>query len=303
MASTVPIASRAEELRVACDRARAGGARVGFVPTMGALHAGHLALVSEAKRRSDFVAVSIFVNPTQFGPNEDFGRYPRDLARDCELLAPRGVDLVFAPEPAEMYPPGDETRVRVAALAAPLCGQSRPGHFEGVATVVTKLLGLVGRSVAVFGNKDYQQLAIIRRLVRDLFLPVEVVGHPIVREADGLAMSSRNAYLSAEERTRALSISRGLARAAEAFARGERGASALASVARTEIERAADRIDYVSVLDADSLAALPQDRVIDRALVAAACAIGKTRLIDNVVLGEDAPPAIASGASSREKDT
>jgi pantoate--beta-alanine ligase len=282
------------DFRAACDAARHGTQRpVGFVPTMGALHEGHLALVREAKRRVPFVAVSIFVNPTQFGPNEDFSRYPRDLAGDVAKLAGVGADLVFAPEAGAMYPQGEQTRVSVGALAAPLCGRFRPGHFEGVATVVAKLFALVGPSVAVFGKKDYQQLAILRRVAVDLFFPVEVVGHPIVREKDGLAMSSRNAYLSPEERARALGLSRGLGAAWRAFAGGERGAGVLRRAARAEVERAADSIDYVEVTDADSLA--PHDdgaTVGARALVAIACRIGKTRLIDNVVLGEDPVPVL-----------
>lgn len=257
---------------------------------MGALHEGHLALVDEARRRADFVAVSIFVNPTQFGPNEDFNRYPRDLERDCSLLAPHGVDLVFAPEPSAMYPMGDETRVQVGALATPLCGAFRPGHFEGVATIVTKLFGLVGPSVAVFGRKDYQQLAIMRRLVRDLFLPIDIVGHSIIREPDGLAMSSRNACLSPEERARALAISRGLSKAAGAFEAGERSANVLGELARREIAAAVNRIDYVEVSDPDSLASLSGQQLDARALLAVACHVGKTRLIDNVVLGEDLGP-------------
>jgi pantoate--beta-alanine ligase len=278
------------EARAALDAARSRGARVGFVPTMGALHDGHLALVAEAKRRASYVACSIFVNPTQFGPNEDYTRYPRDLAKDVERLA--GVDLVFAPEVSAMYPPGDETRVRVGALAAHLCGPHRPGHFEGVATVVTKLFGIAGPCTAVFGKKDYQQLAIIRRLVIDLFLPVEIVGHPIVREPDGLAMSSRNAYLSAEERARALALSRGLAAAARAFAGGERRAGALRDAARAPIEKAATSIDYVTVADPETVQPLGDDAHVGaRALLAVACRIGTTRLIDNVVLGEDPAPA------------
>jgi pantoate--beta-alanine ligase len=255
---------------------------------MGALHEGHLALARDAKARASFVAASIFVNPTQFGPNEDFARYPRDLDGDVRKLAREGVALVFAPEAGAMYPLGEQTRVHVGALAEPLCGPFRPGHFEGVATVVAKLFAIVGPCVAVFGRKDYQQLAIIRRIVIDLFLPVEIVGHPIVREADGLAMSSRNAYLSADERARALALSRGLALAARAFDGGERSARALEAIARAPIEIAATSIDYVEARDADSLAALPDDAPIgDRALLAVACRIGATRLIDNVVLGED----------------
>ncbi len=259
---------------------------------MGALHDGHLALVRDAKARAPFVVVSIFVNPTQFGPNEDFSRYPRDLASDVAKLASVGADAVFAPDAAAMYPPGEQTRVHVGALAAPLCGKFRPGHFEGVATVVTKLFALAGPCVAVFGKKDYQQLAILRRVVKDLFLPVEVVGHPIVREPDGLAMSSRNAYLSPPDRQRALALSRGLAEAWRLFASGERGAAVLRSATRREVEGGADSIDYVDVTEADTLTPFEGDaRVGERALVAIACRIGATRLIDNVVLGEDPLPA------------
>jgi pantoate--beta-alanine ligase len=279
--------------RVACDEARfRSGERIGFVPTMGALHEGHLALVRAAKARVPVVAVSIFVNPTQFGPNEDLSRYPRDLAGDVAKLASVGADLVFAPEPSAMYPEGEQTRVRVGTLADPLCGRFRPGHFEGVATVVTKLFALAGPSVAVFGKKDYQQLAILRRLAIDLFLPIEIVGHPIVREADGLAMSSRNAYLSAPDRQRALGLSRGLGAAWSAFDGGERDAAKLRALARAEVERVADSIDYVEVTHADSLAPFDGGRIDGhgRALVAIACRIGATRLIDNVVLGEDPSP-------------
>ncbi|MBX3206123.1 MAG: pantoate--beta-alanine ligase [Labilithrix sp.] len=277
------------EVREACDAARARGLTVGFVPTMGALHAGHLALTREAKRRASFVVCSIFVNPTQFGPNEDLARYPRDLAGDVAKL--EGVDVVFAPEPEAMYVPGERTRVRVDELTAHLCGPHRPGHFEGVTTVVAKLFAIVGPSVAVFGKKDFQQLAVIRRMAKDLFFPVEVVGHPIVREPDGLAMSSRNAYLSPEERERALGLSRGLAAAARAFAGGERRAGALRAFARSAVEPVATSIDYVTVADPDAIAPLGDDETTpERVLVAVACRVGATRLIDNVVLGEDPPP-------------
>ncbi len=185
------------DVRAACDPVRAAGGAVGLVPTMGALHEGHLSLVREARKRSRLVVVSIFVNPTQFGPSEDFTRYPRDLEGDTRKLAGAGADVVFAPEAATMYPPGDDTRVRPGAVAVQLEGEKRPGHFEGVATVVTKLFAIAGPCVAVFGRKDYQQLLVVRRLARDLHLPVEILAHPIVREPDGLAMSSRNAYLSA----------------------------------------------------------------------------------------------------------
>jgi len=276
-----------EQARAACDAARARGARVGLVPTMGALHDGHLALVREAQKHAEFVVCSVFVNPTQFGPNEDFSRYPRDLASDVAKL--EGASAVFAPEVSAMYPPGDETRVRVGPLAAHLCGPHRPGHFEGVATVVTKLFAIVGPCTAVFGKKDYQQLAVLRRVATDLLLPVKVVGYPIVREADGLAMSSRNAYLSADERTRALALSRGLSAAARAFASGERKAGALRGLVLAEVERAATSVDYVTLADADAL--VPFDDGADvgaRAVLAIACRIGTTRLIDNLVLGEDA---------------
>jgi len=253
---------------------------------MGALHEGHLALVRHARKNADFVIVSVFVNPTQFGPNEDFARYPRDLESDVGRL--RDADLVFAPEVSAMYPPGNETCVKVGSLASHLCGPHRPGHFEGVATVVTKLFGIVGPCTAVFGNKDYQQLAIVRRVVTDLFLPVTILGYPIVREADGLARSSRNAYLSSDERTRALGLSRGLFSASHAFASGERRAGVLRGLVLGAVTPVATSIDYVTVANADSL--VPFDDAADireRAVIAIACRIGQTRLIDNVVLGED----------------
>ena len=284
-----------EVFRRACDEARARGERVGLVPTMGALHAGHVALVEDARRRASFVAVSVFVNPTQFGPNEDYARYPRVLEADRDKCERAGAGAVFAPPPEAMYPPGDETRVRVGATAGPLCGAHRPGHFEGVATVVAKLFALTGPCVAVFGRKDYQQLAVIRRFTRDLFLPVEVVGMRTVREPDGLAMSSRNAYLSAEQRAAALAIPRGLSRATAAFARGERDAGALVALAREEIARVATSIDYVDVADPDTVQVFaPGARVGDRALLAVAVRLGGARLIDNVVMGEDPAPIAAS---------
>lgn len=284
-------------MRQACDAARARGQRVGLVPTMGALHDGHLALVREARRRADFVVATIFVNPTQFGPNEDFSRYPRTFEADLAKAGAAGTDAVFAPDARAMYPEGDETRVRVGALAVPLCGQYRPGHFEGVATIVAKLFVLAGPSVAVFGRKDYQQLAIVRRMATDLLLPVEVVGYPIVREADGLAMSSRNAYLSAEERAKALTLSAGLEAAAKLFREGIREASVLRDAGRAALEKVATSIDYVEVADPDRLAPYGNGLVGARALVAMAARIGATRLIDNMVLGEDPPPSEASGVA------
>ena len=284
----------AEAFRRACDEARAAGKRVGFVPTMGALHDGHLALVREARKHASVVCASIFVNPTQFGPNEDLSRYPRDLEGDAKKLASAGADFVLTPDAASMYLPGDATRVRVTELTEVLCGPFRPGHFEGVTTVVAKLFLLAGPCVAVFGRKDYQQLAVIRRMTKDLFFPVEVLGHPIVREASGLAMSSRNAYLSEDEGARALSLSQGLATAAHAFERGERSAGVLRKMVRDLVERNATSVDYVEVADKDSLAIFSDaEQVGAHALIAIACRVGKTRLIDNVVLGEDALPVVA----------
>jgi pantoate--beta-alanine ligase len=273
------------DLRHACDAARARGARVGFVPTMGALHDGHLALVRDARRRAGFVVVSIFVNPTQFGPGEDLHRYPRDLLRDLAMLD--DADVVFAPEAEVMYPAGEETRVRVGALAEPLCGRFRPGHFEGVATIVTKLFGLMGPCVAVFGQKDYQQLAIVRRLATDLLLPVEIAAHPIVREPDGLAMSSRNAYLSPAERARAVALSRGLSAAARAFDTGVRDARTLRDAVLEHARPAATSIEYVEIVHPDRLVPWRDgERTEDRAVAAIACRVGVTRLIDNRVLGD-----------------
>ncbi len=291
---TLALLSTPAEMRQTCDEARRRGDDVGLVPTMGALHAGHLDLVREARRRTRFVLVTVFVNPTQFGPSEDLARYPRDLEGDVAKVASAGASAVFFPEAAAMYLAGDETRVRVGALAVPLCGQFRPGHFEGVATIVAKLFVLAGPSVAVFGRKDYQQLVVVRRMALDLFLPVDVVGHPIVREPDGVAMSSRNAYLSVEERARARGLSRGLAAAALLFERGEREAAVLRGVARAELERVATSIDYVEVADPNRLTPYGQGRVGDVALLAIACRIGMTRLIDNMVLGEEAAPAGAA---------
>ncbi|MGA2451012.1 MAG: pantoate--beta-alanine ligase [Polyangiaceae bacterium] len=276
-------------LRRACDDARSMGKRVGFVPTMGALHSGHLALVSEARRRAEFVVVSIFVNPMQFGPSEDYARYPRDLDADVRKLEPTGVDIVFAPDRKSMIVPGDQTRVRVSGLTEVLEGIRRPGHFDGVATVVTKLFSIVGPCVAVFGRKDYQQLVVVRRLVEDLMLPVEVIGHATLREPDGLAMSSRNRWLSSTERQSALSISRGLDAAARRFAEGERDARELAGVTTRALDAAGVMVEYVETSDPDSLAPV-RGATGSRVLLSVACRVGSTRLIDNVVLGEDLPP-------------
>lgn len=283
-----------EDTTRAANSIRAAGKQVGFVPTMGALHEGHLQLVRRARDKCEEVIVSIFVNPTQFGPNEDFAKYPRDLDGDVKKVESAGATIVFAPEANAMYVPGEQTRVRVSGLTDHLCGPFRPGHFEGVTTIVTKLFSIVGPCTAVFGRKDYQQLAVIRRMAKDLFLPVEIVGHPIVREKDGLALSSRNAYLSAEQRQRARSLSRGLFAAARAFATGQRRAGHLVNLCRSDVERGMDSIDYVTLADADSLQPIADEAEISRAVLAIAARIGTTRLIDNFVLGEDpVPPSMA----------
>lgn len=267
-------------LRAALAAVRAGGARVGFVPTMGALHDGHLALVTEAKRRAGFVVASVFVNPTQFGPKEDFAKYPRDLDGDAQKLASASADLLYAPGVEEVYPPGFQTRVEVREVSQGLCGDIRPGHFEGVATVVAKLLLMVRPDVAVFGEKDYQQLCVIRALARDLDIDTEIVGLPTVRDPDGLAMSSRNAYLSASERERALSLARGLRAAAAAAAAGERDAARLVELARAEIAPCVDELQYLALREEDSLRPITHLHGPARLLVAVK--VGGTRLIDNL---------------------
>jgi pantoate--beta-alanine ligase len=275
------------EMRTASTIARGRGETVGLVPTMGALHDGHLALVREAVRSCDLVVVSIFVNPTQFGPGEDFERYPRRVERDVEALAPKGVEIVFTPSAEEMYPNGPSVTVDPGSLAARWEGEFRPGHFSGMATVVAKLLGIVRPDYAYFGEKDYQQLAIVRRMVRDLELGAEVVGCPTVRDADGLALSSRNAFLSPEEREHSLALPRALEAARMAFDAGERDGAALESVMRAAIvTRAPDAValEYASVVDAESLEPLAHVTAGARALIAGR--VGKTRLIDNCPLGE-----------------
>jgi pantoate--beta-alanine ligase len=271
------------ELRARVAQARgARGERIAFVPTMGALHEGHLALIHEAKRRAGFVLASIFVNPTQFGPKEDLAKYPRDLPGDAEKLRGAGADLLFAPAVEEVYPKGFQTFVEVQAASQGLCGEVRPGHFRGVATVVAKLLSMARPDVAIFGEKDFQQLAVIRALTRDLDLDVEIVGYPTVREPDGLAMSSRNAYLSPAERARAVRISRGLSRAVSAAASGERDAARLLALAREEIAPAVDELQYLEIRDAETLASL--STLTAPARIFCAAKVGATRLIDNMGL-------------------
>jgi pantoate--beta-alanine ligase len=280
------------ELQELCERERASGHRVGLVPTMGALHRGHAVLIEEAARRSDFVVVTVFVNPTQFGPNEDYGKYPRTLDADVELAQRSGASVVFAPDRGAMYPEGDQTRVRVTEITQDLCGISRPTHFEGVATVVTKLLVLAGRSVACFGRKDFQQLQVIRRLVRDLFLPVTIVGVPTVREPDGLALSSRNRYLVEGARVRARAIPRALDAAVHAFGSGERRTEVLQALVLGELTAAVDSIDYATLAEVESARPINSERVPERTLLAVAVRLGGARLIDNVVLGEEPSPLL-----------
>ena len=263
--------------------ARRGFEGLGFVPTMGFLHQGHLSLVARAKAECGAAAVSIFVNPTQFGPNEDLARYPRDLPRDLALLREAGADVVFTPQPAEIYPPGFATAIDVGPVADTLEGASRPGHFSGVATVVAKLFNIVQPTRAYFGQKDAQQTVVIRRMARDLDMPLEVVVAPTVREADGLAMSSRNTYLSPEQRGTATVLFRALSEAERRFAAGERDGEALrrAMLAVLAQEPAA-QVDYVSVADPDTLKEL--QRIERGALASMAVRIGATRLIDNLLL-------------------
>lgn len=271
------------DARAAVRAAKRGGKRVGLVPTMGALHAGHISLVRAAKAQCDFVAASIFVNPTQFGPKEDFSKYPRSLETDREKLQAEGVDLVFAPVVEEMYPAGATTFVNVDEISERLDGRSRPGHFRGVATVVAKLFHILEPDLAFFGQKDAAQVAIIRRMVRDLMFPLEIVVAPIVREADGLALSSRNAYLSPEERKQALVVSRALREIESKYRAGERDAKKLIEAARDVFAaEPAVRIDYIELVHPETL----QDVSTAAAgiLAAVAAFVGTTRLIDNVTL-------------------
>jgi len=279
------ICTTIDEMRSASRAARHDGKRLGFVPTMGALHEGHLSLVRAAKAACDVVVASIFVNPTQFGPNEDLAEYPRSFDRDRELLEKEGVDVLFAPSVEEMYPAGAVTWVTVEELSGKLDGASRPGHFRGVTTVVSKLFHVVEPDVAFFGQKDAAQVAIIRRMVRDLKLPVEIAVCPIVRESDGLAMSSRNTYLDPQQRKQALVLHRSLMHVKKLVDEGERKAAKLIAAAREEFGREpAVRLDYFEIVDAESLD--PVEDVSKGGLVAVAAYVGPTRLIDNLVLRE-----------------
>jgi pantoate--beta-alanine ligase len=260
-----------------------GGKRIGFVPTMGYLHEGHLSLVDLAAKRSDTVVMSIFVNPTQFGPDEDFNRYPRDISHDMDLASRRGVEIVFRPEVEVVYPDGEPlTYVDMHRIPTTLCGASRPGHFRGVMTVVAKLLNLVDPDVAVFGQKDIQQLIVIERMVRDLNFPVEIVSGPIVREEDGLAMSSRNSYLSDDERRDARLLYRSLQAAKKRIDRGERESRPVIREMENVLQGETIRIDYVSIVRYHDLREL--DRIDGKVIVAVAAFAGNTRLIDNMLV-------------------
>jgi len=269
--------------RSASTAAPSARARIGFVPTMGALHDGHLALVRHARTLASFIVASVFVNPTQFGPGEDFARYPRQPEKDAALLAGAGCDVLFLPAVDTIYPPGGSTFVDVGEVSEGLEGAQRPGHFRGVATVVSALFHLVQPDVAIFGEKDAQQLAVLRRLVRDQHFPLEVVGHPIVREADGLAMSSRNAYLGAEDRQAATALYRALERVRAAIASGERNADAVRALLRAELaSEPRGSVDYADVVDADSFQ--PVREIRGSIVIPIAVRFGRTRLLDNLQL-------------------
>jgi pantoate--beta-alanine ligase len=277
------ICNTIHDMQTASRGVRRAGKRLGFVPTMGALHEGHLSLVWAARASSDVVAASIFVNPTQFGPNEDLAKYPRSFERDCEMLEREGVTLLFAPSVEEMYPAGAVTWVTVEGLSEKLDGRSRPGHFRGVTTVVAKLLHAVEPDAALFGQKDAAQVAIVRRMVRDLNFAVEIVVCPIVREADGLAMSSRNAYLDLEQRKRALVLHRALMRVQDLAKAGEREVAKLLAAGREEVAAENSvRLDYLEIVDPNTLD--PVKHATSGTLVAIAVYVGSTRLIDNILL-------------------
>jgi pantoate--beta-alanine ligase len=272
------------DVRAAVGAARSAGRRIGFVPTMGYLHEGHLALFDRAREHTDFLVASIFVNPLQFGPSEDLARYPRDLDRDSRLAEERSVDILFIPAAAEMYPDADaRIRITPGAMGDVMCGAFRPGHFSGVLTVVGKLFNIVAPDVAVFGQKDYQQAALIRRMVHDLDFPVRIDVAPTVREADGLALSSRNTYLDESARRQAASIYSGLQAARTAFGAGERGPAQLCDIVRTRLDTQPDiRVQYIELVDSGTL----QPPVIANVgnVLAVAAFVGATRLIDNVIL-------------------
>lgn len=279
----IKIVDNINEMQRLSNKIKTQGQTISFVPTMGALHEGHLSLMRTAKERSDFLVVSIFVNPTQFGPNEDFNNYSRDLEGDTKKISDIGVDVIFFPDVKEIYPEGFETYVEVQELQKPLCGEFRPGHFKGVATVVLKLFNIVKPNFAFFGEKDYQQLLIIKKMVRDLHMEIEITGMPIVREQDGLALSSRNAYLSNEERLQALALSKSLAEMSNMFCEGENNISALVKKGTSIMNQSSIRdIDYIEVRDGNTLEKQQVAKKGD--IVAIAAKVGNARLIDNTKL-------------------
>ncbi|KWS19881.1 pantoate--beta-alanine ligase [Pseudomonas syringae] len=273
-----------QDLRAAVARARSEGKRIALTPTMGNLHSGHAALVTKAAQRADFVVATIFVNPLQFGPNEDLATYPRTLAADQEKLLQAGCNLLFTPSVEEMYPRGmaDQTLVSVPHLSQGLCGASRPGHFEGVATVVSKLFNMVQPDLAIFGEKDFQQLAVIRAMVRDLNMPIQIIGEPTVRADDGLALSSRNGYLSDAQRAAAPALYQAIRQTADVISAGEQDFDALLASKKQQLEAAGFRIDYLEIRDATSLRPATADN--RDVVILAAAFLGKTRLIDNLHL-------------------
>ena len=271
-----------KEMKELSSQARAAGKTIAFVPTMGFFHEGHLSLMREGRRRGDFLIISLFVNPTQFGPHEDFKNYPRDFERDSKMAREVGTDILFAPEPGEMYPPDHQTIVRVQKVTENLCGRSRPTHFQGVTTVVLMLFEIVMPHVAIFGEKDYQQLVTVQQMVRDLHMSLEVIGMPTVREADGLAMSSRNTYLLPEERKAALSLYRSLQKAKELLQKGEQEADRILQEVKGILQsEPLVKIDYAQICDALTLRDV--DRIERDVVIALAAYLGKTRLIDNLV--------------------
>jgi pantoate--beta-alanine ligase len=279
------VIATAKEMQRSSDQLRQKGKTIAFVPTMGYLHEGHLTLMRAGKEQGDALIISIFVNPTQFGPKEDYEQYPRDMQRDLKLAQKVGVDIVFTPSAQEMYPDGFQTSVEVEWVTQNLCGISRPSHFRGVATIVAKLFNIVKPHFALFGQKDYQQLITIKRMVKDLNMDTEVIGIPTVRERDGLAMSSRNAYLSPKKRKEAAKLNRALRKGEELFRQGERDTAAILTTVRGVIEEAKPKkIDYVKICDAHTLEDIKE--IKDEAIIAVAVQIGKTRLIDNIILKE-----------------
>jgi pantoate--beta-alanine ligase len=286
----VQIIERIEPLRIALAEPRRGGERIALVPTMGALHEGHLALVDRARERAACVVMSLFVNPLQFGPNEDFARYPRDREGDARMAEARGVDILFAPQPDELYRAGRTVTVVPAALASRWDGASRPGHFTGVLTVVAKLFNIVQPDVAIFGQKDIQQATLIRAMVRDLDFPIQIIVAPTVREPDGVALSSRNAYLSAPDRKRARVLSRAIFAMRDAFDGGERSTAALETLGNALVRAEPEvQLEYLAVMDPDTLEPAPVAAI--GCIIAIAARVGSTRLIDNVILGAPDPSA------------